>query len=51
MFKIYCKKKYFPQYKNKQTYCLKCNYNTKNIGLKEATMTNKVIRAKSKCAT
>ena len=32
-------------------YFLKCNNNTKNIDLKEATMTNKMIRAKSKCAT
>ena len=33
------------------TYFLKCNNNTKNIGLKKVAMTNKVIRAKSKCAT
>ena len=33
------------------TYCLKCNNNTKTIGLTKVTMTNKVIRAKSKCAT
>ena len=32
------------------TYCLKCSNNTKTIGLKKATMTNKVIRTKSKCA-
>ena len=29
-----------------KSYCLKCNNNTKNL-----TMKNKVIRAKSKCAT
>ena len=28
-------------------YCLKCNNNKKNIGLRKVTMTNKVIRAKS----
>ena len=33
------------------TYCLKCNNNTKNIDLKKVTMTNKAIRAKSRCAT
>ena len=33
------------------TYSLKCNNNTKNIGLKKVTMTNKVNRAKSRCAT
>ena len=47
----YIVKKYFPQYKNMLTYCLKCNNNTKNIGLKKVTMTNKVIRAKSKWTT
>ena len=34
------------------TYSLKFNNNTKNIGLKKVTMTNKVNRAaKSRCAT
>ena len=33
------------------TYRLKCNNNTKNIRLKKVAMSNKVIRAKSKCAT
>ena len=27
-------------------YCLKCNNNKKNIGLKKVTMADKVIRAK-----
>ena len=44
--KTYCKKKYFPQYKNMLKYCLKCNNNKKNIGLKKVTMADKVIRAK-----
>ena len=30
------------------TYRLKCNNNTKNIGSKKVTMTNKVIRQKSR---
>ena len=34
-----------------RTYFLKGNNNKKNIDLKEVTMTNKMIRAKSKCAT
>ena len=34
-----------------KTYCLRCNNNTINVDLKKVTMTNKVIRAKSKCAT
>ena len=33
------------------TYCLKCNNNAKNVGLKKVPMKNRVIRAKSKCAT
>ena len=32
-------------------YRLKANNNKKNIGSKKVTMKNKVIRAKSKCAT
>ena len=32
-------------------YCLTCNNNTRNIGLKNVTMTNKVVRGKSRCAT
>ena len=47
----YIVKKYFLQYKSMLTYCLKCNNNTKNIGLKKVTMTNIVIRAKSRCDT
>ena len=34
-----------------KSYYLKCNNNTKNIGLKKVKRANKVIRAKSKCAT
>ena len=33
------------------TYCLKCNNNTKNIGSKKVTITNKVVRRKSMYAT
>ena len=38
------------------TYCLKCIYcllfnNRKNFDFKKLTVTNKVVRAKSKCAT
>ena len=47
----YIVKKYFPQYKSMLTYCLQCNNNTKNIGLKKVTMTNIVIRNKSRCDT
>ena len=31
-------------------YCLRCNNDTKNVDLEKVTMTNKVIRAKSRCA-
>ena len=34
-----------------KTYCLKCSNNTNNIVLQKVTMTNKVIRTKSRCAT
>ena len=40
---------YFQHYKTKRN-CLRCNNNTKSIDSKKVTMTNKVIRAKSKCA-
>ena len=33
-----------------QTYCLSCKKHTDNIGSKEVTMRNKVIREKSRCA-
>ena len=42
-------KKYCPHYKNMQTYCLGCRNHTYSIGSKKGTMTNKVIRPKSKC--
>ena len=42
-------KKYCPHYKNMQTYCLDCRKHTNSIGSKKVTMTNKVIRQKSKC--
>ena len=32
-----------------RTYCLACRKHTNNVGLKNTTMTNKVIRNKSKC--
>ena len=51
MFKIRLLKKYCHYYKNMLTYCLKSNNNAKNIGLRKVTMTNQVIKAKSKCAT
>ena len=39
---------YFLHYKMK-TYCLACRKHTNNVGLRNTTMTNKVIRNKSKC--
>ena len=33
-----------------QTYCLCCKKCANNVGLKKVTMTNKVIREKSRCA-
>ena len=33
-----------------ETYCLACRKHTNNIGSKTVTMTNKVIRDKSRCA-
>ena len=33
-----------------KTYCLACREHTDNIGSKRVTMTNKVIRDKSRCA-
>ena len=39
------------QYKNEiGTYCLACRKHTNNIGSRTVTMTNKVIRDKSRCA-
>ena len=32
-----------------KTYCLACRKHTYNVGSKDTTMTNKVIRNKSKC--
>ena len=32
-----------------RTYCLACRKHTYNVGLKNTSMTNKVIRNKSKC--
>ena len=49
MFKICCHK-VIPSLKNMQTYCLSCRKHTDNIGSKEVTVTNKVIREKSRCA-
>ena len=34
-----------------QTYCLSCKKHTDNIGSKKVTMTNKLIRQSSKCAS
>ena len=33
-----------------KTYCLACRKHTNNIGSKTLTMTNKVIRGKSRCS-
>ena len=33
-----------------RTHCLACREHTNNIGSKRITMTNKVVRDKSKCA-
>ena len=33
-----------------KTYCLACREHTNNIGSKRVTMTNKVIKDKSRCA-
>ena len=33
-----------------RTYCLACKEHTYNIGLKRVTLTNKVIREKTRCA-
>ena len=33
-----------------QTYCLSCKKHTNNVGAKKVTMTNKVVRVKSRCA-
>ena len=33
-----------------KTYCLACREHADNIGLKKVTMTNKVVRDKSRCA-
>ena len=51
MLKVYCRKNTSHNIKSMLAYCLKCNNTTKNIGLKKVTMTNKVIRAKSRYVT
>ena len=51
MFKVYCQRNiaYFVKMKLR-TYCLSCREQTNNIDSKRVTMTNKVIRDKSRCA-
>ena len=48
VFKIYCQA-HTPYIIKIKTYCLACRKHTNNVGSWNTTMTNKVIRNKSKC--